>query len=74
MTAVTQKQLTVVQNTQLAFSRESFANMQKFARFFGLESILKASNEQALTKIWHESISANLKKNILEAQTGIDED
>ena len=37
------------------FARESFKNMKKFARFFGLSSILLVSNQEALAKVWQDS-------------------
>ena len=43
------------------FKRDSFKNMKKFARFFGLSSILLVSNEDALAKVWSESFKLSAK-------------
>jgi len=51
----------------MVFGRESFANMQKFARFFGLSDVLLVSKQYDLTQIWHEAIKENLRVRIIAA-------
>ena len=53
------------------FGRESYANMVKFARFYGLTTILKATSQESLTKLWHETISCKLLGR-LENQTDVE--
>lgn len=47
-----------------SFSRESYSNMLKFARFFGLQSILRVSLQEKLIGEWQGAIKDKLQSRI----------
>ena len=53
----TQKKHISKEDARQAFAQESYANMTKFCRQFGLQEVVMVSNLEKLNKLWHAIIN-----------------